>query len=158
MSDFIKKAYEENRVKNVADAIKEYPPLEEWHHGEIEYFINEPFFYYGDKCDIGDIVFVREYSYPDGTKGHNHMFVIIESDYQAVPIEYFGMLISSKLDKLKYSTNVLLRKNDINGLDKDSIVKTDYVYKLLQNRIVFKLARVDIDKVEEYKRHFNKKD
>ena len=108
MSDFIKRAYKANRIKNVSEAFKEFPPEKEWHHGEIEYFINDPEFYYGDKCQIGDIVFVREYTYQDGTKGHNHMFVIVESDYLAVPIEYFGMILSSKLDKLKYHTNILL--------------------------------------------------
>lgn len=44
-------------------------------------------------------------------KGTNHIFVIIEKDNYAVPIEYFTMLISSHLDKLKFSTNKLLLKD-----------------------------------------------
>lgn len=156
MSDFIKKAYEANRVKDVSQAFKEFPTKDEWHHGEIDYFINDPEFYYGDKCQVGDIVFVREYSYFDGTKGHNHMFVIVESDYQAVPIEYFGMILSSKLNKLKYDTNILLKKDEDNGLNTDSVIKIDYIYKLLEKQIVFKVGKIDINKVNEYKEYFNK--
>ena len=156
MSEFIKKAYEANRVKEVHDAVIEFPPEEEWHHGEIDYIISDQEFYYGDKCQIGDIVFAREYTYSDGTKGHNHMFVIVESDYQAVPIEYFGMILSSRVNKLKYSTNILLKKDKDNGLKKDSVIKTDYVYKLLEKQIVFKVGKVDINKVNEYKNYFNK--
>ena len=39
MSEFIKMAYEANRVKDVHDAVKEFPPEEEWHHGKIENII-----------------------------------------------------------------------------------------------------------------------
>lgn len=46
-----------------------------------------------------------------------------------MPIENFGMLISSNLDKLKFRTNKLLEKDNLN-LHKDSIVKTDVVYKI----------------------------
>ena len=36
LSDFIKEAYRQNRVKDVSEAFKEYPPEEEWHKGKIE--------------------------------------------------------------------------------------------------------------------------
>lgn len=36
MSEFIKMAYEANRVKDVHDAVTEFPPEEEWHQGKIE--------------------------------------------------------------------------------------------------------------------------
>ena len=150
MSEFIKKAYEANKVKNIEDAFMEYPTEEEWHKGKIEYFINDKNFYYGDKCEIGDIVFVREYNYSNGSKGYNHLFVIVDSNYQAVPIEYFGMIISSKIDKLKYNTNMFLEKNS-----KNSIVKTDVIYKLLREQIVFKIGSVDIEEIEKYKKCFN---
>ena len=108
MSDFIKEAYEANRVKNVDEAFKEFPPEEEWHKGKIEYVIEEANVIYGDTCEIGDIVFVRKYYYDNGEEGSNHFFVIIDQDNIAVPIEYFGMIISSNLSKLKYDSNVLL--------------------------------------------------
>jgi len=36
----------------------------------------------------------------------------------------------------------------------DSIVKTDVVYRILNNQILFKIGIVDIDKIEEYKKSF----
>ena len=153
-SEFIKKQYKEGKIKNVSAAFKDFPPEEEWHHGNIEYFINEPTFYYNGHCKIGDIVFVREYTYSDGTKGYRHMFVIVDSDYHAVPIEYFGMMISSKLEKLKFDTNILLPKDSDNNLDKNSIVKVDELYKLTKEQIVFKIGEVSIKKVEKYKKYY----
>lgn len=149
---FIKDEYKKGNIKDVSEAFKEYPPEEEWHHGEIDYFISEPSFHYNARCVIGDIVFVREYLYNDGTKGRNHLFVIVENDYQAVPIEYFGMIISSQLNKLKYNTNVLLYKDDKNNLDRDSIVKVDEIYRLAKEQIVFVLGKVNIKKANKYKK------
>ena len=153
MSKFIKMAYDANRVKDVHDAVVEFPPKEEWHQGKIENVICE-----SDKAysiyNIGDIVYVKEYCYSDGKQGTNHMFVIVDQNNIAVPIENFGMLISSKINKLKYQSNVLLCKDEMNNLKKNSIVKTDFVYKILDSQILFKVGRVDLDKVQEYKECF----
>ena len=67
---------------------------------------------------------------------------------------WFGMLISSKIDKIKYETNKLLEKDNKNNLKVNSIVKTDVIYKILNEQILFKIGQVDIDKVEEYKKSF----
>lgn len=64
------------------------------------------------------------------------------------------MLISSNLDKLKFNSNVLLEKDENNNLHKDSIVKTDVVYKILNEQIIFKIGKVDKEKIEEYKQSF----
>lgn len=64
------------------------------------------------------------------------------------------MLISSKIDKIKYETNKLLEKDNKNNLKVNSIVKTDVIYKILNEQILFKIGQVDIDKVEEYKKSF----
>ena len=104
--------------------------------------------------NIGDIVYVSEYYYSDGSIGTNHMFVIVDQNNIAVPIENFGMLISSKINKAKYKGNILIQKNEENGLNKDSVVKTDVIYKILNSQIVFKIGNVDKDKVEEYKNSF----
>lgn len=64
------------------------------------------------------------------------------------------MLISSNLDKLRFKANKLLEKDDINNLKKDSIVKTDVVYKILNEQIIFKIGTVDNEKIEEYKKSF----
>ena len=55
------------------------------------------------------------------------------------------MLISSNLEKLKYDANKLLEKNTTNKLKKDSIVKTDVIYKINQNEILFKVGEVNIE-------------
>jgi len=154
LSDFLKIAYKHNKVKDLKEAFEEYPVEEEWHKGRIEYVLNEESEPYNILYDIGDIVFVGEYKYSDGTAGNNHFFVIIDQDNTAVPIENFGMLISSNLKKLKYNANKLLEKDKVNNLQKDSIVKTDVIYKILDEQIVFKIGKVDIEKVEEYKKSF----
>ena len=67
------------------------------------------------------------------------------------------MLISSKIEKLKYKSNVELKKDSINNLDRDSIVKTDILYKIHNDQILFKISEVSSDKIEEYKRYYIEK-
>lgn len=98
--------------------------------------------------------FVNHYTYNDGKAGNNHFFVIVEQNNIAVPIESFGMLISSNLEKLKYKSNVKLEKDEINNLKKDSIVKTDVIYKIKNENILFKIGEVTKDKIKEYKKLF----
>lgn len=153
LSDFLKIAYEYGKVKDLKDAFEEYPVDEEWHKGKLENVLNEDSESY-NLYEIGDIVFVKEYSYVDGKIGNNHFFVIIDKDNTAVPIENFGMLISSNLDKLKLKTNKLLQKDGINNLRKDSIVKTDVIYMISNEQIIFKIGKVDNEKIEEFKKSF----
>lgn len=154
LSDFLKIAYKNNRVRDLKEAFEEYPVEEEWHKGKVENVLNEESENYNICYNIGDIVFVKEYSYSNGKKGNNHFFVIIDKDNTAVPIENFGMLISSNLDKLKFKANKLLEKDNLNNLHKDSIVKTDVIYKILNEQIIFKIGTVDNEKIEEYKKSF----
>ena len=154
LSDFLKTAYKYDKVKDVKEAFEEYPVEEEWHKGKIENILKEKEESYNINYEIGDIVFVKEYTYSDGKIGSNHLFVIIDQDNTAVPIENFGMLISSNLEKLKFNSNKLLKKDNINNLHKDSIVKTDVIYKILNEQILFKIGNVDKEKIEEYKKSF----
>lgn len=153
LSEFMKIAYKYGKVKDLQEAFQDFPVKEEWHKGEIENIIKEEEEPY-DKYKIGDIVFVKNYYYKNGKKGENHLFVIIDQNNIAVPIENFGMLISSNLDKLKYTSNKLIKSKEKNGLRKDSLVKTDVVYKILNSQISFKIGSVDMNKVEEYKQSF----
>lgn len=153
LSDFLKIAYKYGRVKELKNAFEEYPVEEEWHKGKLENVLKEDGESY-NLYEIGDIVFVREYSYPDGEKGNNHFFVIIDQDYTAVPIENFGMLVSSNLNKLKFKYNKLLEKDTMNNLHKDSLVKTDIIYKISNEQIIFKIGIVSYEKIEEYKMSF----
>lgn len=153
LSEFIKFAYKCNKVRDIDEAFEEYPIEEEWHKGNFENVLRESNTEYS-LYEIGDIVYVKKYKYQDGTEGKNHFFVIIDQNNIAVPIENFGMLISSNLDKLNYKANKLLEKDNDNGLYKDSIVKTDVVYKIMNSQIIFKIGKVEIDKIEEYKKSF----
>lgn len=155
VKDFLEVAKKSGRIREVKEAFIEYPVENEWHKGKIENILQlndneEAYFIY----KIGDIVFVNDYRYDNGKKGKNHLFVIIEQNNLAVPIENFGMLISSNLEKLKYKSNKFINKDNKNGLHKDSIVKTDVIYKILNEQILFKIGEVDMDKVEEYKKSF----
>lgn len=153
LSDFLKAAYKYGKVKELKEAFEEYPVEEEWHKGKLENVLkekNESYNFY----EIGDIVFVKEYSYPNGEIGNNHFFVIIDKDNTAVPIENFGMLVSSNLNKLKFKSNKVLKKDKMNNLHKDSLVKTDVIYKILNEQIIFKIGIVNYEKIEEYKKSF----
>ncbi len=154
LSDFLKIAYQYDKVKNAEEAFREYPVEDEWHKGKTENVLKENEVSYQMNYEIGDIVFVKEYIYLDGKIGNNHFFVIIDRDNTAVPIENFGMLISSNLNKLKFKSNKLLMKDETNNLHKNSIVKTDVVYKILNEQIIFKIGKVDHEKIEEYKKSF----
>ena len=154
-NEFLKMAKEKGKIRDIREAFQEYPVEEEWHQGKIEKILqvqeeSEEYCIY----EIGDIVFVNEYTYDDGNKGKNHLFVIVEQNNLAVPIENFGMLISSNLKKIKYKTNKLIEKDKNNGLDKSSIVKTDVIYKISNSQILFKIGEVSKEKVEEYKKAF----
>ena len=93
------------------------------------------------KYNIGDIVFVSNYKYKNGNLGQNHSFVIID-DGQAVDINYFGFLLSSKIEKVKYEYNEILNKNNTNKLRKNSIVKCDDLIEIDENNIQFKIGEV----------------
>ena len=101
------------------------------------------------KYEIGSIVFVSKYKYDGGKNGQNHLFVIIDDDDNLVPIEYFGMIVSSHVEKSKgnsdFKYNDPLDKNCENNLNVDSIVKYDNVYNIPAKNIQFKIGQVDID-------------
>ena len=155
LSEFMKIAYKKGKVKDIKEAFKEYPVENEFHKGKIENVLKEENLEYS-YYKIGDIVFVKKYEYENGKEGNNHLFVIIDQNNFAIPIESFGM-ISSQLKKLKYKTNKLLSKDEQNGLEKDSIVKTDVIYIIKESQILFKIGEVDQENIEEYKKSFLEK-
>lgn len=101
------------------------------------------------KYEIGSIVFVSKYTYSKGEIGNNHLFVIIDDDDNLVPIEYFGMIVSSHIEKSKetskFKFNEPLKKDKNNNLKVDSIVKCDNIYKIPVKNIQFRIGQVDID-------------
>ena len=143
-SDFLEYAKEKGKIKDVSEAFKEYPVEEEWHKGKIESLS-----YLQEEKENYNIYQIWRWN-----RRQKSFFVIIEQNNIAVPIENFGMLISSKIENAKYKTNKILEKDDKNNLRMDSIVKTDIVYRILNNQILFKIGTIDIDKVDEYKKNF----
>lgn len=156
MSDFLKNLYASGAISDLHEAFEEYPVEEEWHKGKLENILCEETEKYYSAYEEGDIIFVKEYEYVNGKKGYNHLFVIIERNVIAVPIEIFAMLISSNLDKLKFKSNKLLKKDKMNNLHKDSLVKTDKMYPISPNQIQCKVGIVSQKLVEEYKKSFAK--
>jgi len=83
-------------------------------------------------CEIGDIVLVSNFKYPDGSDGSLHSFVVIaieNDELDLMPFEYLCFLISSNSSKESYPYNVPLKKDAINRLKVDSHVKCDFIYE-----------------------------
>lgn len=133
--EFLNWAKENNLIKSVDEAFKEYPPEEEWHKGKLTYLIAED--EKSDDINVGDIVYVENFKYLNNKERENHLFVIIEKDYTMVSLEYFGLLIYS----------YLLKEDKENKL----IAKTDYLYKITKDMISYKLSSVSKEKVEFFK-------
>lgn len=104
---------------------------------------------------VGDIVYVENYKYKSGANGKKHSFVIIEEG-QAISIDYFGFLISSKLEKSKFPYNIIINKNNTNNLFKNSIVKCDDLIAISEKDIKFKIGEVKVRELEKFKKIYNK--
>ncbi len=101
------------------------------------------------RYSIGDIVFVSNYTYKNGNNGQNHSFVIID-DGQAIDINYFGFLLSSKTEKVTFPYNEKLNKNNTNNSRENSIVKCDDLIEISENDIQFKIGVVLQDDLNRF--------
>lgn len=114
-----------------------------------------------NKYNIGDIVFVGEYNYSNESLGENHLFVIIDDDNKVVPLDYFGLIVSSHIEKSKkknkYIYNEPLLKSDVNNLLLDSIVKCDDLFTLPSKNIKYKIGTVEIDDFLRFITAYNNK-
>lgn len=147
--NFIQIAKIKNKIKSLND-IKEpdYYCLKEYLFG----YISEDELKY-NSYNIGDIVFVHTYNYKNGTKGNNHMFLIVDTEKKEQSLLYFGMLISSKIEKTYFKSNKYIHKDNKNNLKKDSIIKTDVIYKIFTQNILLKIGNIDKTKVDIYKNY-----
>lgn len=147
--DFIQIAKNRKKIKSLND-IKEpvYYNLKEY----LFKYVSEEDIKYND-YKIGDIVFVQRYKYKNGTKGNNHMFLIVDSEKKEQNLLYFGMLISSKIEKTYFKSNKYIQKDKQNNLKKDSIIKTDVIYKIFTKNILLKIGNIDKTKVDIYKNY-----
>jgi len=110
------------------------------------------------KCDIGDIVFVNSYTYPDGSKGNYHIFVIMDisnDEITAIPIECLGFIVSSQIDKNnnvnpKYPYNEPINPNNENRLPKKSHVKCDELFSINPDNVFFVLGKITDTEYSKY--------
>lgn len=148
MSKLLKKAKKYNLIRNLsyADIVDD----SDW-----DGLVEEAKIKYNKKYHEKDIIFVRQYKYQNEEIGTNHLFVIMEEGY-GVPIEYFCFLISSKVDKIGFSKNYYLKKDNHNHLNKDSIVKTDVIYEIAKEDIICKIGEVSDEQYKKYEKEFLK--
>lgn len=156
MNNFIKKEYEKGNIYYFKDS-KAYEILDEYYISEEEadYYIEK----HKNKTkefEIGDIIFVKSFKYNNGNIGKNHLFVIVDKNNKIIPIEYFGMILSSNLEKKKYKNNLVIKKNNTNNLNKDSIIKTDYIYYIKNSDIEFYVGKVSKGAIKKYNKIYKK--
>lgn len=97
------------------------------------------------KCEIGDIVLVNAFDYPDGSSGSLHSFVVMDinkDEFELVNLEYLCFLISSHTDKNndvnpKYPYNEPIEPTEENGLKKQSHVKCDILFDTIKEDNIF---------------------
>lgn len=154
MSDFLKQAYKSGRIIDYDDfcktpQAKKYALNEE----EVEYYTELS--KRKKKYKVGDIVYVEGYKYKNGESGKRHSFVIIEEG-QAIAIDYFGFLISSKIEKSNFPYNEKINKNITNNLYRDSIVKCDDLIVISEKDIKFKIGEVTEKELKKFKETYMK--
>ena len=116
------------------------------------------------KCEIGDIVLVNSYEYPDGSSGSYHNFVIAsidEDELTLVHLEYFGFIVSSQTAKNNdvnnnFPYNEPISPNDINRLPKSSHVKCDELISVKPDNIIMKLGTVTIEQYDRFMELYEK--
>ena len=135
-----------DNVKDLSDAPIEDSLTPE----EVWYYIKEDLEEYNN-LNIGEIVFVKEFFYLNGIIGKDHLFVITDKS-KVSSFQYYGMLISSQIQKAKYKYNYMINKDDKNKLIKDSIVKTDVLYKLKDENIVRHIGVIDKSTLQKLKK------
>jgi len=116
------------------------------------------------KCEIGDIVFVNSFTYPDGSKGEYHFFVIVaidEDELTLAHLDYFGFIISSHIEKnnstnKNFPYNEPLNPGNINCLPKKSHVKCDELIVVKPDTVFMKLGIVTPAQYERFMELFLK--
>lgn len=112
------------------------------------------------KYGIGDIVVAAEaQDITDETNNvNNHLFVVIDDDGNSVPVDYFGMVISSNTNKSKENSrfiyNETIYKNSENNLRVDSIVKCDHLFQIPSTSIYKKIGFINSDEMDLFLNSF----
>ena len=141
--DFIEIAKKNNKIRALY-SINNYGNEE-----ELLYLLESTVSY--NDFFVGDLVFVKKYKYKNGNLGVNHIFLIVDVSNNYNRAIYYGMLLSSQIQKVVYNSNKLIKKDYTNNLHKDSIIKIDVIYKIFTKNILLKIGNIDKTKVEFYK-------
>jgi len=110
------------------------------------------------KCEIGDIVLVNNFTYPDGTKGTLHKFVVIDinqDEFELVNLDYLCLIISSNVNKTNTTNRNFLYNEPIpptteSGLRHDGHVKCDYLYSIKEDDIFMKVGTVTLTQYNRF--------
>jgi len=103
------------------------------------------------KCEIGDIVLVNNFKYPDGTDGSLHSFVVVDitkDEFSIVNLDYVCFLISSNMKKSsdinpRYPYNEPIEATERSGLKVRSHVKCDHMFeKIKADDIIMRVGTV----------------
>lgn len=103
------------------------------------------------KYQKGDIIWASEAKNlsVENNDVKNHYFVLINDDGMAVPFEYYGFVISSRIDKSKdnspFKYNEPIEKSDENQLETNSIIKCDQLFNIPADNIGGKLGSAEQD-------------
>ena len=116
------------------------------------------------KCEIGDIVLVNSYKYPDGTNGSYHNFVIAaidEDELTLVHLDYFGFIVSSQISKnnntnKNFPFNEPVNPDEINRLPKRGHVKCDELINVKPDSVIMKLGTVTINQFDRFMELYEK--
>ena len=109
---------------------------------------------------MGDIVFASDAVKKEENENvKNHLFVIIDDDGNVVPAEYFGLVVSSRVDKSKDNSNFKynepINKNNINNLKTNSIVKCDQLFSIPKGNINTKIGAVTYQEMAKFLNAFS---
>jgi len=109
--------------------------------------------------EIGDIVLITNFTYPDGSDGSLHSFVVIDiemDELNLLPFEYLCFLISSQKTKERLPYNVPIAKDAANRLQKDSHVKCDHIYEgIKKDDILMVVGSVTPEQLDRFWDAFN---
>ncbi|MCL1882378.1 MAG: hypothetical protein FWF81_01310 [Defluviitaleaceae bacterium] len=97
------------------------------------------------KCAVGDIVLINNFTYPDGTDGTLHSFVVVDvnkDEFELVTLDYMCFLISSQTDKNSdvnpnYPCNESIAATKGTGLKRSGHVKCDYLFTGIKEHNIF---------------------
>ncbi|MCL2699178.1 MAG: hypothetical protein FWE68_02610 [Defluviitaleaceae bacterium] len=112
------------------------------------------------KCEIGDIVLVNNFTYPDGIKGTLHNFVVMDIDkdeFTLVNLDYLCFLISSNVSKNntisnKFPYNEPISPTEQSGLRYEGHVKCDVMFeKIKEDDIIMRVGTVTPSQYNRFK-------